>query len=287
MILPASYSNGFGPRDGMPLYPELWRGCVGAWAPCLGPTGLTLRDWSGFGNHGTLTNMVAGDDWVRSRGQYALDLDGSNDHISVPSSGLRFTGPQSVSLWVNWRSITVANRPHVFTMAEATGNFTTQLSAGINNFGAPVEGGSNFTVNAYSVFSGGSWGRAYTAATFGSRLNEWINFVFGHDGTTWKIYVNGVPDCVVVQALGPQAMATTDPLILGASAGTRYTDGLIDDVMMFNRMVTQNEAKTLASRPGIAYELAPRRRSRVSVLASLRYNIFTGNVGSLEVIGAS
>lgn len=259
---PASYIGGMYPLTGEPAYPELWNGCIGAWASCLGPTGLTLRDWSGSRRNGTLTNMDAGTDWVRSRGQYALDLDGSNDHVSVPSSGLRFTGPQSVSLWVNWRSITVANRPHLFTLAEATGNFTTQMSAGINNFGAPVEGQSNFTVNAYSVFSGGSWGRAYTTATFASRLNEWINFVFGHDGTTWRIYVNGIADCVVVQALGPQVMATTDPLILGAASGSRYTDGLIDDVMMFNRMVTPNEAKILASRRGIAYELAPRKRFR-------------------------
>ena len=75
MILPASYSNGFAPRDGQPLYPELWRGCVGAWCPSLGPTGLTLRDWSGFGNHGTLTNMDPGTDWVLSGGRYALDFD--------------------------------------------------------------------------------------------------------------------------------------------------------------------------------------------------------------------
>jgi hypothetical protein len=248
------------PLIGEPAFPELWNGCIGAWAPCLGPTGLTLRDWSGFRRHGTLTNMDTSSDWVRSRGQYAVDLDGSNDHISVPSSGLRFTGPQSVSLWVNWRSITVANRPHVFTLADSTGNFTTQMSAGINNFGAPVEGGSNFTVNAYSIDAGGLWGRAYTSATFSSRLNEWINFVFGHNGTTWQIYVNGVADCVVTHALGPRAMITADPLLLGASAGARYTDGLIDDVMMFNRMVTPSEARLLASRRGIAYELAPRRR---------------------------
>lgn len=56
MILPGRYANGFAPRDGQPLYPELWKGCVGAWNPGLGVTGLTLRDQSGFGRHGTLTN---------------------------------------------------------------------------------------------------------------------------------------------------------------------------------------------------------------------------------------
>jgi hypothetical protein len=161
-------------------------------------------------------------------------------------------------------------------VAEATGGFTSQISAGINNFGAPVEGGSNFTVNAYSVFSGGLWGRAYTTATFSSRLNEWINFVFGHDGTTWHIYVNGVPDCVVVQALGPQAMATADPLLLGASAGARYTDGMLDDVRFYNRMLSAKEARILASRRGIAYELAPRRRSSSAVQFNRRRRLLVG-----------
>jgi len=64
MILPGTYQNGFAPRDGEPLFPELWDGCVGAWNPGLGPSGLTLRDWSPYKNHGTLTNMDAGTDWV-------------------------------------------------------------------------------------------------------------------------------------------------------------------------------------------------------------------------------
>ena len=69
----------------MPLYPELWRGCVGAWSPSLGPTGVTLRDWSGYARHFALTNMDAGTDWVASGGRYALDLDGTNDYLLAPT----------------------------------------------------------------------------------------------------------------------------------------------------------------------------------------------------------
>ena len=65
-------------------YPELWRGLVGAWSPCLSPRGGTvLRDLSGRGNHGTLTNMDPETDWVTRGGKQALDFDGSNDYVNL------------------------------------------------------------------------------------------------------------------------------------------------------------------------------------------------------------
>jgi len=47
----------------------------------MGVTGATLYDVSGRGNHGTLTNMDPATDWVGSPDGWALDFDGSNDHI--------------------------------------------------------------------------------------------------------------------------------------------------------------------------------------------------------------
>jgi hypothetical protein len=69
-----SYQSGFyAPGRGVAKHPELWRGCVGAWNPGLGNTGLSLRDWSGNQNNGTLTN---GPTWGVSDGRQALDFDG-------------------------------------------------------------------------------------------------------------------------------------------------------------------------------------------------------------------
>ena len=106
MIIPASYANGFAPRDGRPLYPEFSHGLIGNWAPCLGPTGLTLRDWSGRANHGTLTNMVPGDDWIVSDGRYSLDFDGSNDFVSLPVAIAAATW--TIAATINVAAITAA-----------------------------------------------------------------------------------------------------------------------------------------------------------------------------------
>jgi hypothetical protein len=74
-----SYQSGFyAPGRGVAKHPELWRGCVGAWNPGLGNTGLSLRDWSGNGNNGTLTG---GPTWGVTDGQQALDFDGVDDYV--------------------------------------------------------------------------------------------------------------------------------------------------------------------------------------------------------------
>lgn len=67
-------------------YPELWDGCVGAWAPCLGPTRLKLYDLSGNSRHGTLKNMAQASDWPKSFGQHCLDFDGTNDYVEFPDN---------------------------------------------------------------------------------------------------------------------------------------------------------------------------------------------------------
>ena len=50
----------------------------------------------------------------------------------------------------------------------------------------------------------------------------------------------------------------------------RYWNGSLDDARIYNRAIPANEIRLLATRRGIAYEMAPRRRS--SVLVSLNLN---------------
>ena len=83
-LLRPSYASGYAKNASQSAHPNLWDGLVGAWMPSLGVTGETLRDVSGNGNHGTLTNMDAASDWVATSKGLALDFDGtagSTDHI--------------------------------------------------------------------------------------------------------------------------------------------------------------------------------------------------------------
>ena len=99
-----SFVNGYARNASESARPHLWKGLVGAWAPSLGVTGDTLRDVSGNGNDGTLTNMDPATDWVATSKGLALDFDGSDDYVTTDDSEGLFArsgdDPLTVSCWV-------------------------------------------------------------------------------------------------------------------------------------------------------------------------------------------
>ncbi len=82
-----SYAQGFARYRDESERPDLWKGLVGLWAPYLGPTGNKLLDWSGYWNHGTLTNMDPATDWVVAKDGYKLEyLKSLAQRVSVATS---------------------------------------------------------------------------------------------------------------------------------------------------------------------------------------------------------
>lgn len=249
MILSGSYANGFAPRDGQSLYPELWRGCVGAFAPCLGPTGLTLRDWSGFCNHGTLTN---GPTFSPSSGQYALNLDGTDDYAAATSGSVRPA------------NITVASWIYV-TSAAGTGK-----SGGVAySFATATPSGDDWMLSEFNGYLRVSSGGTYYNGTSGTLTRStWMHAAMTRaSGATPKCYLNGV----VISLSG--GISLGGGWTAGTAIGRWYAyagyclQGAVDDIRIYDRVLTEKQIKLLASRRGIAYELAPRRRSSSPVAA--------------------
>jgi hypothetical protein len=281
MILPASYANGFAPRDGHPLYPELWRGCVGAWNPGLGPTGLTLRDWSRFGNHGTLTN---GPTWQVSSGRCGINFDGTNDYndygVGINIYGLsRF----SCSFWIYKTSNSpgwVLNRYNTSAAGGVVGDYF-----GVGQGTSILTASSSFTgggVNDYVVFASpdiialNKWHHVAMSVDLETRANTTITVNGVYQAVT--IITNGVPPSVFKAAT---STVWTSSRITGSGGGQNYSAFIADDVMLYRYFIPRNMHRLLASRCGIAYELAPRRRSRAAVITSgfsaLRPSILRGS----------
>jgi hypothetical protein len=260
MILPGTYQNGFAPRDGEPLFPELWRGCVGAWNPGLGPTGLTLSDWSPYKNHGTLTNMPANDGWKVSQGKAAMQFVGTDATENIPGSQNRIQSAgnfnRSTVSWSAWVQPQSANKRGI-------------ASDGPNNLSP------NFAVTILAdlrieIYRGNS---TVSAQSIG--LDRWNHLFIANDGISTSYFFDGR---FVNSALQGWRQSTQSQIFIGYNYWGAI-NGLIDDVAVYNRVLSPNEIRLLASRRGIAYEVAPRNWSAQQI-AAYRARYYSQVIGS-------
>lgn len=232
-----TYKNGFAPRDGCPLYPSLWKGCVGAWAPCLGPSGIHLLDWSGLRRDGTLTGMDPGTDWVTAGDTYVLEFDGTDDYVQLgPLSGAGASAT-TVAGWIYFNNFGTFRFLLDGSTSGPTGN-------GISLY---VEIGTGNVV--FWNYSASFLARSTQAL----QANTWYHICATWDGTTSKLFINAKQDG---ESVGDSSTAGGGSFRIGSSATyLTFWLGMLDDVRLYDRALSPQEIALLASRRGIAYEL--------------------------------
>ena len=233
-------------------YPELWDGVVGAWAPCLGPTGLRLHDHSRRSNWGTMTNMDPATDWLLSSGLYALDFDGTNDYALIGTTAA--LNPESISISAWTRPTAVSGDYAVYAMSNA---------------GATAYRGMYVTAGALRFAWAGSNGnyRLYTTAASTIAANTWQHVAAGHTGTgAPSIWINGISMSTTLTSSGVNTLPATQQSDIGRLGNFFYFQGQIDDVAVFNRVLTANEIRDLylLGRGGI-YQRRRRTLRRVAI----------------------
>jgi hypothetical protein len=241
-----TYQSGFyAPGRGTALHPELWRGCVGAWNPGLGNSGLVLRDWSGNQNNGVLTN---GPTWGVSDGRQALSFDGSNDSIDIPHSrSLSNLSAMTVALWINPESIT--NSPVIIGKSTGTGSWYLQYYGG------------SLKIYFSDILRG----------TIGTpTLGAYSHVGFSYDGTSVVPYLDGVKG-TATSMTGTVSTGTGIMRIGGYVGGlTYYQAGSFYDVLVSNKAWSASQFRVQSQRPGIAYELAPRKIYSIPVTVTYK-----------------
>ena len=250
----ASYMEGFAPRDGKPRFPELWQGCVGAWAPCLGHSGNTLRDWSGGRANSSLT---AGITWSPDSSRYSLVF--STGNYGVVSSN-KFTTANSRS-WAAWVKTTQSTGATIF-------NYNGSLYTSWLYVNSPAGPSGTAGKASFAVYTS-----TYYKATGNTTVNDgnWhhIAGVYNKSASTVAIYVDGKLE-TTTSVVGSQG-SENDYLFMGvlgngtASGAAEYLVGSMSDARVYDRVLSSSEISLLALRPGIAYELAPRRRASAAV----------------------
>ena len=270
LILP-SYAQGFALRDGLPANPGLHRGLVGLWAPFLGPTGLVLRDWSGYGNHGTLQNMEPATDWVATEKGYALDFGGSNEYVDcgAKSQYRPGTGAFSCSALVRLSS---TNASLMIAATRNTGGFATGVPGWLfgvaaNRSGALWIGMESANTNAKSYY-----------ATEQIDDGHWHSVAFTWQPQVLKLYIDGLE--VTTSKSHDHVLdgisAATNLTIAARPNGAQYWTDEIALVSLHNRALAPNEVQQLHADPSAM--LRPRRRITFAILAAAPHRVAVGQV---------
>lgn len=247
-------------------YPSLSVGVVGAWCPSVDNSRSTrLTDFSGYGSHGTLTNMDPGTDWVASGGKIALDFDGTNDYVAIPFS---FVSTEiTMSCWIKTTSSTTALTAMSCNNAASDGTLFKMGS------GLTTGDKAGFQIRS-DTFGSGSFGDSTTTINTGLWFH--LAMILRISGS-WDGYVNGVREAGV-SGLGADVWTFTKSAIgcLDRSSTAQFWLGAVDDARVYNRALTPPEFTTLALRRGIAYETRRSRIGKATATTRNRNNMLIG-----------
>ncbi len=240
-----SYANGFAPRNGPPANPGLWQQVRGLWAPSLGPTGLVLRDQSGWHNHGTLTNMDPATDWVMTEKGWTLKLDANLDRIALPLSaynlGIRRHATFAATCFVD--NLDAAR--HLISDYSDPNGFTIRIDP---------DGAVIFYVypnNHRITYNGG----------LKPSIGEWFHIAGVMDGASMYLYLNGRN--VATAGLGEDIGSSVSPIAIGQrgdlfNEASRGWSGNIANVLIDSRPLAPSEIQQLYTDPNAMFRLQSR-----------------------------
>ena len=191
----------------------------------------TTSDASGQSNHGTLCGAPI---WQPSGGKAggALRLDGVSDYVTVAnSSSLQLTTALTIAAWIKgdaWGA--GANVDAIARKGEVTPvNYQLAIAdRRVSLMLDDVDGGGGFRGN--TLLNAGQW--YHVAATW--------------DGSTVKVYVDGVLDNDQPALRGGTIGTDTRPLYIGGRAGQDLFDGIIDDVRIYNRALEAGDINDIS-----------------------------------------
>lgn len=253
MILPASYANGFAPRDGQPLYPELWRGCLVSYNHALGITGTKIFDYSGFKRNGTGSAIT----WS-SGGVISF----ATASISIGTLSLH----NESELTITTRIRRTATNISTYLFSDEGASINTAIALQVYN---------THNVTLFRAKSG-----VYSADTLSGALtlNKWytITGTISDSKAQESIYVDGnlISQNTITSATKPASSGTSQ--IGTYTTGSLYFIGDQKEFHLHNRVLSPREIKLLASKEGVMNELAPRRRSSSAVQFNRRRRLLLG-----------
>jgi hypothetical protein len=187
-------------------------------------SGTTLADTSGNAHHGAITGAT----WTTGKYGNSLSFNGSNQSVSIPDANdLDLSTGMTLEAYVypvtinSWETVLLKERP---------GGLAYALYAGAPSNGPPA---------GYITRTGTSGDIGADGLTR-LPLNTWSHIASTYDGSSVRLYVNGV--LVRTTSAPGSIMASANPLRMGGnSIWGEYFQGRIDEARIYNRALSAAE----------------------------------------------
>ena len=221
--------------------PDLSNGLV-AYYPFNG----NANDESGHGNHGTPMSSVTLTTGVNGDANSAYKFGGCDNpgNIHIPNS-------ESLIIDDSWSFATFV-KPTSYTGMDGWGRKST--TDGMHAIMGKDHDQSGFSIqyrlnsDSLHVWLGctSGWTKDFGASIYGNYLNQWVHVSITYSNSTFKVYLNGQKRAEAkIQA--NFSVANTKDLYLGKYRDSWYPmDGVLDEVRIYNRALSDAEIKQLA-----------------------------------------
>jgi len=186
---------------------------------------------------------------------YSLDFDGVDDYVDCGDSDIFSFGngstdsPFSISAWINMDDASAFRIANKYTNTDREYIFSTDTS-------------DRLSFVLYDLSNGSRIQRKYNTALT-SYQGQWINVVATYDGNSLSsgilLYLNGTRVDDIDGNLGSYiAMEnTTQPFEIGRNKLTSFANGKIDEVAIFDKVLTPTEITSISAAPTDLTSLAP------------------------------
>ena len=187
-------------------------------------SGASAADATGNGWTGTLVNGA-----LRAAGisGNAIDLDGTNDHVRLPTGVVNGLTRASIAAWV--RLDAISNWARVFDFGSG---------ASVNMFFAPRSGITSLPVLA--ITTAGNGGEQRINSSVAMVTNAWTHVAVTLGGGSGVLYINGVEvgrnDAMT---LTPSSLGSTTQNYIGRSQyADPYLNGRVDDLRIYDDVLS-------------------------------------------------
>ncbi len=244
----AGYGIYFGPGSSCEDDPGgcMTKGLVGYWGLEEG-SGQYAYDLSGNSNNGTLGSTTAADvgdpAWTTGKVGGALSFDGTDDYVDAgTNSSLKVeSAPFSIELWLKTGS-TISNHMVLSnSQDDNAGYFLTLNRGGANNIDLGKAGVIDQTVSY--TFSASTWYHIVAVQNFSGATPSFVEF-----------FINGSSIGTYSHASAYNSSAGKSQRFGSVYGGMSYFNGLIDEVRIYNRVLSAAEIRYHYNRGGpVAY----------------------------------